>query len=268
MSNNSKKSPEKAKRLTPSDEILRSLYLRSGNMCAATDCNTVIINNAGVMTGHICHIEAAMPNGARFNPNMTNEQRRSLDNLVLLCATHHVAIDGSPSTYTVAKLKQIKKLHEKRFSEIGDTLKRWFEESYVDNTTLLHESAPKSLSRLRAYYKSQNAKLTDAETVKAISDIEKYLKKARLVPQPERAFMKLLFERAKRLDFPHGKVMVDCDDFISSHSYPITKMKRQSALLDQKCVGGLYEEDEGRGSLRLNDRAVQRSILSPICNTF
>ena len=69
----------------------------------------MIINNAGVMTGHICHIEGAMADGARFNPKMSNEERRQQDNLMLLCAAHHPAIDGDPDKYTVSKLKEIKR---------------------------------------------------------------------------------------------------------------------------------------------------------------
>jgi hypothetical protein len=244
---------EKVKRLTPSDETLRSLYLRSGNLCAVKSCNTVIINNSGVMTGHICHIEAAMPDGARYNPNMTNEQRRQADNLMLLCAVHHAAIDGSPGDYTKVKLNKIKREHEQRFSEVGDTLKRWFEDSYVDNTTLIQETVPKSLKRFRDYLEGQKVEFTDDHAKKAISEIKKYVARARLVPQPERAFMKLLFERAKRRGFSYGRVSVDFDDFKSAFSYPVTRIKRQIALLEQNSVGSLDPEDNDRASLRLFD---------------
>jgi len=242
---------QKVQRLTPTNEVLRSLYLKSGNLCAVKGCNTVIINNVGVMTGHICHIEAAMPDGPRFNPHMSNEDRRQVDNLMLLCAVHHAAIDGDPDNYTVSKLKKIKKEHEDRFSEVGDTLKRWFEESYVDNTTLIQETAPKTLSKFRAYLESQKAEFDEVHAREAVSDILKYLKRARLVPQPERSFMKLLFERAKRLGFESGSVIVDFDDFKSALGYPVTKIKRQIAMLAQYGVGDIYPEDNNRASLRL-----------------
>ena len=53
-------------RLIPSSKTLRSLYLRSGNLCAMNGCENVIINNAGVMIGEVCHIAAAKPDGPRL----------------------------------------------------------------------------------------------------------------------------------------------------------------------------------------------------------
>ena len=90
--NGSKKAP-KAKRLTPKPEVLRELYILSGNNCAMPGCKNVIIDRAGVVVGHVCHIEAAKPEGSRFNLNQNNEQRRALSNLVLMCKGHHAQID-------------------------------------------------------------------------------------------------------------------------------------------------------------------------------
>jgi hypothetical protein len=56
-----------------------------------------------------------------------------------------------------------------------------------------------------------------------------------------------------------GSVIVDFEDFKSALDYPVTKIKRQIALLEQYHVGGLFEEDEGRASLRLNDPSVYLS---------
>lgn len=41
----------------------------------------------------IAHIAAAEPGGPRFEPDMTDEQRRSIDNLILLCQAHHNLVD-------------------------------------------------------------------------------------------------------------------------------------------------------------------------------
>ena len=71
---------------------------------------------------------------------MSDEDRRSIDNLILLCRNHHGAIDSDPKKYTVAKIKRIRLEHERRFSEVGDTLKRWVEESFFDNTKIYQVS--------------------------------------------------------------------------------------------------------------------------------
>jgi hypothetical protein len=69
------------KRLNPTYETLRELYLKSGNQCAFPGCNKPILNAKGEFVAQICHIEAAAPNGQRFNPNQTNEERRQSSNL-------------------------------------------------------------------------------------------------------------------------------------------------------------------------------------------
>ncbi|MCP3018634.1 hypothetical protein [Cupriavidus basilensis] len=104
----SAKTTTAVKRLTPKPDTLRELYLLSGNNCAIPDCDNVIIDHGGVVVGHVCHIEAAMLDGARFNPAQSNENRRSLDNLVLMCAGHHAQIDSKKheATWTVSKLKK------------------------------------------------------------------------------------------------------------------------------------------------------------------
>jgi len=75
-----------------------------------------MINTSGDFIGQICHIEAAMTGGERFNENMSNEERRSFDNLILLCYEHHVTTNDV-SIYDVESLKNIKRNHESLFSE-------------------------------------------------------------------------------------------------------------------------------------------------------
>jgi hypothetical protein len=80
---------EKAKRLTPTSDTLRELFLKSGNLCSFPGCPQLMMNLEGVFIAQICHIEAAEEGGERFNQNMTNEQRRSAANLMLMCYEHH-----------------------------------------------------------------------------------------------------------------------------------------------------------------------------------
>lgn len=108
---------EKAKRLQPKNKVLRELYSKSGNQCAFPGCNNVIVDKTGNFVGQICHIEAAEEGGERFNPNMTNEERRSYDNLMLMCYEHHI-ITNNVTEYPVSKLKKMKKDHEEKFSGV------------------------------------------------------------------------------------------------------------------------------------------------------
>lgn len=108
---------EKVKRLTPTKEVLRELFLKSGNQCAFPGCCNVMMDEMGNFIGQICHIEAAEEGGERFNPNMTNEERRSFDNLMLMCYEHHI-VTNNVIEYPVPRLKKMKKDHEDKFSGI------------------------------------------------------------------------------------------------------------------------------------------------------
>ena len=125
-----------AKRLTPKPEVLKNLFALSGNCCAIADCNAVLIDGKGTVVGRICHIEAAEKGGPRFNPVMSDEQRRAASNLILLCSPHHTIIDDKKreSEWSVSSLRKIKAASEDRFREIGATLQVAFEHQFRDKT--------------------------------------------------------------------------------------------------------------------------------------
>lgn len=124
---------EEVKRLPPKTEVLRRLYTVSGNQCSFPGCNRPMFNNEGNFVGQVCHIEAAMPGGERFNPLMTNEQRRSFENLMLMCYDHHIETDKEED-YSADKLKKFKSDHEKRFTDI-DGMINLMHESIIDVTS-------------------------------------------------------------------------------------------------------------------------------------
>lgn len=108
---------ETPKRLQPSLDTLRRLYSLSGNQCAFPGCCHPMFNNEGNFVGQICHIEAALPGGERFNPNMSNEARRSFGNLMLMCYDHHIETNKE-QVYPVSRLQDIKRQHEEIYSNI------------------------------------------------------------------------------------------------------------------------------------------------------
>lgn len=99
-----------------SDTTLKELFALSGNICAFPGCNQKLFEDNHNLIGQICHIEAANRDGARYNPNQSEEERASFDNLIVLCATHHL-VTNDCSKYPVEKLKEIKKRHEERFKD-------------------------------------------------------------------------------------------------------------------------------------------------------
>lgn len=73
-------------RIAPTRETLIALFAKSGNVCAFPGCTHELVTSRNIFVGQVCHIEAANQGGQRFNPNSTDEQRRSFENL-LCCAT-------------------------------------------------------------------------------------------------------------------------------------------------------------------------------------
>ena len=61
--------------------------------------------------GQLCHIEAANPGGQRYNQASTDEERRSAENLLLLCYRHHKETDDVIA-FDAPALKAMKLRHE------------------------------------------------------------------------------------------------------------------------------------------------------------
>ncbi|OFX27513.1 MAG: hypothetical protein A2033_10825 [Bacteroidetes bacterium GWA2_31_9] len=92
----------------------KRLYMLSGNKCAFPECPVVFTNpKNNTNFSNICHIEDA-EEGGRYNPNMTDKQRASFDNLILLCANHHIETNDKEK-YTVPILQKMKREHESNY---------------------------------------------------------------------------------------------------------------------------------------------------------
>ena len=103
-------------RLAPKTDVLRALFARSGNQCAFPGCVQPIIDSKNRFIGQVCHIEAAMKGGERFNQESNDEYRRSYDNLLILCYPHHIETNDA-NEYPSNRLTQIKNEHEQLFEK-------------------------------------------------------------------------------------------------------------------------------------------------------
>ena len=99
-------------RRAPTHSTIRHLFARSRNSCAFPGCAHELVTADGLYVADMCHIEAAEPRGPRYNPNSSDEERRSYENLILLCNAHHRRIDSDVGTYTVVELRGMKVQHE------------------------------------------------------------------------------------------------------------------------------------------------------------
>jgi hypothetical protein len=89
----------------------RALFNLAQGTCYYPDCTTsaiAFVEGIPVTNVQIAHIHGAYPNSRRFDPAMTNKERASFDNLILLCKPHHDLVD---------------RVEPDRFPP--DTLRRW-----------------------------------------------------------------------------------------------------------------------------------------------
>lgn len=105
-----KMAKSKARDIT--EKTIKRLYALSGNQCAFPNCNTPFLSSESEINfSNICHIEAAEPGGQRYNSPSNDDYRRSYENLMLLCANHHLETNDVVK-YTKAILHEMKKNHE------------------------------------------------------------------------------------------------------------------------------------------------------------
>jgi hypothetical protein len=103
-------------------QTIKLLFGASGNQCAQPECsNPVIIEGTddsdAMISAQICHIFAVSDNGPRGKPGLTNDERNSAKNLLLLCPTHHGIVDGQYQTYPATMLQDWKSHHETKFKK-------------------------------------------------------------------------------------------------------------------------------------------------------
>ena len=97
-------------------DTYRTLFAKTGNQCAFPKCTHPLIDEDDDFIAQVWHIEAAEQGGERFNPAMSDDQRRGASNLLVLCYRHHKKTNDV-KTYTVEVLKKIKADHEALWSE-------------------------------------------------------------------------------------------------------------------------------------------------------
>jgi hypothetical protein len=103
-------------RLAPAKETLIALFAKSGNVCAYPGCTHELVTPRNLFVGQICHIEAANAGGQRYNAESSDEQRRSFENLLLLCYRHHKETDDI-SVFDVLRMREMKHRHECKHGE-------------------------------------------------------------------------------------------------------------------------------------------------------
>ena len=108
---------------TAIDEKVRmKLWAVSAGRCEI--CNKLLYTDGALgydgNFGELAHIHAVSQGGPRHKYGMTNEDKNNIDNLMLLCPTHHHLIDSKPEEFGDGLLVHQKKLHEDRIRKVTD----------------------------------------------------------------------------------------------------------------------------------------------------
>ena len=95
----------------------QTLAKRAGQVCSNPDCRGTTSgphseDDKSVNLGEAAHIKAAREGQARYDPNMTNEERRDIANGIWLCKECARKIDLDEARYPVELLIDWKKKHE------------------------------------------------------------------------------------------------------------------------------------------------------------
>lgn len=82
------------------------------------DCRMELVMDASEtddesLVGEECHIIAKSPDWSRGDASYPEDRIDKYANLILVCRIHHKLIDDQPATYPVAKLREMKSVHEK-----------------------------------------------------------------------------------------------------------------------------------------------------------
>lgn len=193
---------KEAKRLAITHEVLRELFLKSGNLCAFPGCNRPIMNSEGIFVGQICHIEAAAEGGERFNEHQSNEQRRSFENLMLLCYEHHT-VTNDVDAYPTERMNEIKAAHEKKVFEFIEHIQL----RVIDLTKLSEPKPATSLAKMRALWKMN---FTPDEVTGLTDDLNTLVERLQKLPIPVRELFSVAIERASRNEW--GKMSVSAHE--------------------------------------------------------
>lgn len=110
-----------------SDETKRTLSLRVAGKCSRPTCRAQTsgpqVDPAGILNvGVASHITAASPDGPRYDPELTPDERRHLNNGIWLCQNCGKLVDNDPIAYPVGLLRKWKQEAENAAGEaIGRT---------------------------------------------------------------------------------------------------------------------------------------------------
>lgn len=103
--------------------IKETLAKRVAYHCSNPDCDIITTgphtdSSKYINLGVASHITAASPNGPRFDPNLSKQERSAIENGIWLCQKCSKLIDSDEIAYTIERLKNWKITSERKIDDI------------------------------------------------------------------------------------------------------------------------------------------------------
>ncbi len=239
----SKKAKGESERLPITPSVVKKLFSYTGNQCANPKCKQELVDAGGTMLGKIAHIHAAK-NGARFDINMSDEQRREFSNLIVVCGICHDKIDDPDRQieFTADILKKWKERHETRFQRAEAE----FVDLYRDLTEIAQPIFPLTLKALATAVEDPSA-VGCLDQIKGISE---FIEKLRLLPLSTRDFA---IKIARRM-ISRCKDRLPAEDVAQAFGITNNEINQLTDILDDHSLGDLYDNFGDGYLIRLHDR--------------
>jgi len=97
------------------------LFADSGGYCQRPECTNRLFVDTGTKNVHVAemaHIIAASGGGPRADATVTQVDKGSYDNLILLCANCHTTIDKAPADFPDNMIREWKRKHVERINSL------------------------------------------------------------------------------------------------------------------------------------------------------
>jgi hypothetical protein len=139
----------------PSGHTTLKLFADSGGYCQNPKCSNRLFVDTGTKNIHVAemaHIIAVSNDGPRADPKVSAADKGSYDNLILLCANCHTAIDKAPKDFPDSMVRNWKRKHVERIASLFDAVeyahrgavRKAIEPVLAENRTVFDQCGPEN----------------------------------------------------------------------------------------------------------------------------